>query len=59
MYLDGRDLMRTFHNLIIQHAAVVILTRVEEVEIFAAFFSETHKQIIDVSYDTENKVFRS
>ena len=58
MYLDERDHMLPFHNLIIQHKAVVILIRVGAVEKYAVFCRET-LQYTDVSYGTENKLFRS
>ena len=38
MYLDGRDHTRTFRNLVIQHTAVVILTRVDAMEKSSGFF---------------------
>jgi len=58
MYLYERDHMHAFHNLIMQHTAVVVLIRVEAVEKVAVFCRDT-LQYTDVSYDSENKLFRS
>jgi hypothetical protein len=57
-YLDERDHMRTFRNLIIQHTAVVILIRVEADDKFAVFLPDT-LEYTDFSYGTQNKLFRS